>query len=861
MADRRGVLLPLIFFTWIFFNQSQVNNSRSQFRTGPSIDDVVAGEQRQLWAVGNSTWSADLHREGPVSNITGLENERAYAWDALPAVRARAQEQLEYALGDWGKAALSGQASGRNPIPLYSNITGYVLGKWKRSPLQETVAIPQLNLTEYMPKDLFGNPEHARHFERNITGDHGEATIRFKQYEDTYMEDSTTEMGVNLIITDDQTYDEWEVQLHGTYDIRLGHGLFATTSDKLGGIFALPHFALSEHTFETTRTLLNKSIAHELRRQIIRESDQLNPWTSKVGDNDFVWPRCDLILYLQQMATATNMQYGSSVLRSLERELRFPTGAKVPSAPEMHFSMLIFSPDCGFILESQGPPDAFAQDGDHLVGPKVEVRFAHSRNHLLAYIPVLFSQLFLLMRQMREASTPSTRSRISFYTAVMLIIGDGYITMALIVAATSIPGLLIPLAGAGFVAFLNTALFGMTFVKYVWEVQEPERERIVRAEVEDELQREQRLLEILNRIRAERRAREQAAATTAAGPDQTPASTTVETTTNSAVPVPPQTTDQPIPGGFPERPVVQPPVDTGATPVFFMPSDQEGLLPVTEAPPPRNIDAIVASRMPTYGTVYAKTYAILVAIVFLTLFSLSWPAPIRRGFLGFLSICTSSYWIPQIVRNVQRNCRHALQWEFVLGQSMLRLVPFWYLYVYKHNVIFAEQDYYSMAILLLWIWTQVVLLGSQEIIGPRWFVKASWAPEAYDYHPILREDEEGGNMPIGFSEAAGVANDASLPASPIDERTPSLARRASIAKEAKEKGKRIFDCAICMQDLEVPVVEAGAPRDSGGIGANLLARRTYMVTPCRHIFHTGCLEGWMKFRLQCPICRETLPSL
>jgi hypothetical protein len=159
----------------------------------------------------------------------------------------------------------------------------------------------------------------------------------------------------------------------------------------------------------------------------------------------------------------------------------------------------------------------------------------------------------------------------------------------------------------------------------------------------------------------------------------------------------------------------------------------------------------------------------------------------------------------------------------------------------------------------IWVWLQVLLLVSQEIIGPRWFLlRKDWAPMAYDYHPILREDEEGATMPIGFSQAAAAA--ASIPSSPSEERSNPSARRGSLADklETKEKGKRIFDCAICMQDLEVPVVEVGAAKDAS-LGGGLLARRTYMVTPCRHIFHTACLEGWMKYRLQCPICRETLP--
>jgi hypothetical protein len=73
---------------------------------------------------------------------------------------------------------------------------------------------------------------------------------------------------------------------------------------------------------------------------------------------------------------------------------------------------------------------------------------------------------------------------------------------------------------------------------------------------------------------------------------------------------------------------------------------------------------------------------------------------------------------------------------------------------------------------------------------------------------------------------------------------------------------RSIDCAICTEVLEVPVVRASAkdPAAAGGL-VGVFARRAYMVTPCRHVFHTKCLEGWFKYKLQCPICREELPPL
>lgn len=291
-----------------------------------------------------------------------------------------------------------------------------------------------------------------------------------------------------------------------------------------------------------------------------------------------------------------------------------------------------------------------------------------------------------------------------------------------------------------------------------------------------------------------------------------------------------------------------------------MPSDQAGLEDIGLDPGPgteTNINARVAARMPRLSSLFTRFYILLFFTLILSINATTWPAPIRRVYFTVLSLLYVSFWVPQIHRNVQRNCRHALNWEFVLGQSALRLIPFAYLYGYKHNALFMNVDYYSLAFLCIWVWIQVLLLVSQEIVGPRWFLlKSDWAPPAYDYHPILREDEEGATMPIGFSQAAA---DGSAPSSPTQARGVN-SRRGSVAKETKEKGKRVFDCAICMQDLEVPIIESGAAKDSS-LGGGLLARRMYMVTPCRHIFHSACLEGWLKYRLQCPICRETLPPL
>jgi len=495
----------------------------------------------------------------------------------------------------------------------------------------------------------------------------------------------------------------------------------------------------------------------------------------------------------------------------MEQELRFPTGAVLPPAQDMQFSLLAFSPDCGYAFESKGPPDYVSQEGDHLTGPKVEVEYDQARHHLLSFAAVLAAQLWLLTKQMQEASTQSTRSRISFYTIAMLALGDGFTTMSMALVSLFIPSLWVVVMATCFLAFLAVSFFGMRFLMDIWAVHAPERER------------------------AERQRRTAASAQVDNAQTSTPA-----IATQAPIITPAGADALPLPV------TARRPADTGAMPII-VPSDQDDLTDETGQAVTEDATPETTARPSSFGALYTRFYLVLLGSLFLSLNATSWPAGIRRAYFTLVAFFYLSFWVPQIVRNANRNCRRALRWDFVVGQSLLRLVPFAYFYGYRSNVVFAEVDMIDLAVLAGWVWLQCVMLVSQELIGARWFVKSKWVPPAYDYHPLLREDEEGGNLPIGFSQAASSPEGPTLSAKP---------------GERSEKGKKMFDCAICMQDLEVSVAGPDGALEGGIAGAGgLLARRGYMVTPCRHIFHSQCLEGWMKYRLQCPICREELPPL
>lgn len=50
----------------------------------------------------------------------------------------------------------------------------------------------------------------------------------------------------------------------------------------------------------------------------------------------------------------------------------------------------------------------------------------------------------------------------------------------------------------------------------------------------------------------------------------------------------------------------------------------------------------------------------------------------------------------------------------------------------------------------------------------------------------------------------------------------------------------IWQCAICYAPVDSALVD-------------------YMLTPCDHVFHQGCLTRWMDIKMECPTCRRELP--
>lgn len=735
--DSRFVLI-IIFLLFLSFGPDQQSFRR---HSASDLEEIDRWSQRLLGVLRNSSYG-DLSVENDRwLNLTGFRKNDDYQWNLLPGVQ-------DLILKRFGEAA---EGFDQRNLPVYQNPTGEIHGPFRTVLKGHRERF--INLTS-----VVGNSEYlTNEYQRNITDSRGDITIDLVSRPPDKEDELVREAKARLkIYSDSSPSNGWDGDLIGVHLVNSGHIVLTTISDKFNAGFALPHFMLDENEFNVTKPLVDSLMTEAVRK--VRHGE--SPTRS---NSVFLAPSCEMIIWLCQRPIPPPVSGNQSmILKQIEQELESPEGAPIGEVSTMEFQAILFSPDCGFVLDSQ------------LMGPKAEEFWLLARRFLVAMMIVIGLKIMLLKRQMEEAFTPSTRCRISYQTILMMATGDGMLFSTLIYILIVDDNVWLMVAATAFLNSLNVAFLEVKFLYDLWIVQvgqpaERERDRV------------------------------------------------------QAMPIEPR-------AGLPLPVTTRRPVDTGAT-AIILPPDQE----IEMAVEGQTTGAITSTPpMPSFAALYSRFYFATVILMFFSMWAYTWPDLLRTAYANTCSFLYLSFWIPQIYRNVIRNCRRALSWEYVIGISILRTFTTVYWYLDDQNILSIHVNPNTAYTLISWVWLQVLVLASQQFLGPRLLVREKWCPPAYDYHPILRQDEEETGLPIGFVASASEGKD----------------------KDDKNQNRKIFDCAICMNEIDVPVVTKGE-----GKGSTWLEQRYYMVTPCRHIFHTECLEGWMNLRLVCPICRESLPPL
>lgn len=241
---------------------------------------------------------------------------------------------------------------------------------------------------------------------------------------------------------------------------------------------------------------------------------------------------------------------------------------------------------------------------------------------------------------------------------------------------------------------------------------------------------------------------------------------------------------------------------------------------------------IIPDEASISSSLYGRVFFTLFVSAFIVLSSLTWPLHLRKIF-EYTSLCILySYWVPQIFRNAikgiqsrstrmrnnttanRRQNKLPLLWSFVIGTSVIRILPIVYVFTYSSNVFRHHRDVRFAVLLSLWLAFQIAVLYSQDILGARWFLPQHTIPEGYSYFK---------SVTLQYLSEHGDSNSME---------THSV------------------DCAICMSAVLLNIEDVDETQK--------VDIYSYMITPCNHIFHTDCLENWMNYKLQCPVCRAPL---
>lgn len=643
--------------------------------------------------------------------------------------------------------------------------------------------IPRLNKSETTTgvRELLGPEEKVGNM-----SSYSDGYVSFSIFEHANITDHYNVSLLSMeVALSDANYDHQQLlTLRGVHWKETGNILLTTNSLKFSGFYALPHFLLPfdnlsdskfHHLFNETRGEVLDSINRTITAQLSDLYFGLYEQSRSNAD------KCEYMIY----GHLHSLGLTEREVDDIEEELRDPKGRPHSKLGDLKLNALLYSPDCGQSLLTTG-----------VSGEKYESFYGRMRSAIMCGIALLLMQTVAMAIQMKDTNTPSTVSKISFFSIALMALLDGSICMSSLVSSF-LDEVALPFMAVAFVSFSLTSLFEMRYMVLVYRSQ---------------------MLESVADARAREATNVAGEASFVARPDGT-----ISTVSNPATQNNTMQNNSPVGN----------------------PADQQ--LPTTERPAPPSAELEEHQVM---GMIYSRFYFTLLGFLLVTLTANAWPKTLRRVYEYIVVGLLYSIWVPQIYRNVVRGTRKSFLWKFVIPVSIIRYIPVMYLCLDSSNVLRHRYDPNLAIGIAIYLWLQVTLLGSQYVFGPRFFFPGGVLSNLYDYHPIITEED----LETGFD----MSSDSAPILSESGEGKPDS---RSENQPLIGSGEISVDCAICMNPVIIPMVPKDQISWAKSNPTSILARRRYMVTPCRHVYHTECMEHWMRARLQCPICRNPLPPI
>ena len=255
-------------------------------------------------------------------------------------------------------------------------------------------------------------------------------------------------------------------------------------------------------------------------------------------------------------------------------------------------------------------------------------------------------------------------------------------------------------------------------------------------------------------------------------------------------------------------------------------------------------------------------------------------------------------WFPQIIYNMISNNKYGFPFIFILTCSLDRLIYPFYFRAYENNYFELKTNYIIFVLSLLIIMTFVIILLAQTFKGPRFILPFKYQENKNEYYKTFDEIK---NICKNINEECVICL---MPIYPENENEMLEMKENNIAEETNSENttEQIIDSIIPNNSDEnsisdsnkLLIKEENNQKEKPKITNNKIIKRNkcfnflrktwdflkeffknnffyfyksssyntkpFILTPCKHIFHSFCLNKWLEQKEECPNCRQSLEN-
>ena len=255
-------------------------------------------------------------------------------------------------------------------------------------------------------------------------------------------------------------------------------------------------------------------------------------------------------------------------------------------------------------------------------------------------------------------------------------------------------------------------------------------------------------------------------------------------------------------------------------------------------------------------------------------------------------------WFPQIIYNMISNNKYGFPFIFILACSIDRLVYPFYFRGYENNYFELKTNYFIFMSSLLIVITCVIILLAQTFQGPRFILPFKYQENKNEYYKTFDEIK---NICKDINEECVICL---MPIYPENETEMSEMKENNILEDTNSESttEQIIDSVIPIHSDEnnisdsnkLLIKEENNDKEKPQITNNNIIKKRkslnflkkiwnfqkeffknnffyfyklssfntkpFILTPCKHIFHSFCLNKWLEQKEECPNCRQSLEN-